>query len=104
MSKVKIHEFDPVIYPFKLWIMVTNNVNDVNNNFTDRKGNLIDKEYFDRQAAITQFVIKKDTEQYGVLISFNNKKCLDINTIAHESYHFADYFADEMGMDCERRQ
>jgi hypothetical protein len=34
-KKVKIHEFDPVVYPFKIWIVIDKNLLEIENNFLD---------------------------------------------------------------------
>lgn len=88
-SKVIIHEFDPVVYPFKLWVIISSNLIEIENNFvTSKKRKKIDlssiKDYHDA------FVVNKAVihdNKYGFLVVFNSKKtCID-STIVHETTH-----------------
>lgn len=84
MSKFKIYEFDPVIYPRKLWVV------------TDAKA-LEEFFYADDKAALTPIddneattyydVVRKNNKNVGVVIFI--RKGINVNTIAHESGHAA---------------
>lgn len=104
INKPVIHEFDPIIYPRKLWIMITDNPKDIEEYFEDEKGRKLDYESFKNRRASTMSAIRKDTDDFGVLIVFHKEEYLTISTIAHESFHVADWFCDILGLDCEREK
>mgnify|MGYP006918103038 CR=1 FL=1 len=72
---IKIHEFDPQIYPRKLWIAIT------------------DKAVFDAkpldEAAAAEVIDAHDGVNGGVLIRFRNKKSLTSKHATHEAVHAA---------------
>lgn len=98
MGKMIVHEFDPGIYPRKLWVCLNADKDELLERF----------EFFphpngldvalDRHAASCSSVRIKDGDWIGVMLFTTNKKYLDIQTIAHESAHIADYFFEELGM------
>jgi hypothetical protein len=64
-----IHEFDTIIYPFKIWISISSNLNEITDIFFDGKT----KEEFiftrtDDYEAITLPVIKKENWKIGVVV------------------------------------
>jgi hypothetical protein len=88
--KIKIHEFDPTIYPLKLWIVITEDLPEVVGKYV----NGVSLEPFklkglDSDGAYTCFVKEKDGINYGSLIVFRDEKYLTMQTIAHESTHAA---------------
>lgn len=100
MKKVECFEFDPVIYPRKLWIMVTNNPNDIYADFQnpDNPDTKIDDNAFNKYGAFTCRAERKSDLILGVLIVFGSKKSIDIKTIAHESFHAVEYISDDVGL------
>ena len=98
-NNIKLHEFDTVIYPRKLWIAISDRPSLVLNNFKCAE---ILKEEADYEAidsiATVYKAVKKDNDEGGALIIFRNKKLMTIDVIAHESYHAADYILCDLGM------
>lgn len=98
--KTVIHEFDPVIYPRKLWICINPSTAELENSFSiDTKygsGNLKFDKYY--SLATTSPVFKKDGDCRGVLICLKNQKSADFDIISHESIHAADYICEELGI------
>ena len=94
-----IYQFDPVIYPYKLWVCVTGDINTVlNDNFTDTLGNSFD--ITDKYEAITCSVKRKnEPTYYGTIITFDNKNYMDIKNIAHESTHAAKFLCNHIDME-----
>ena len=98
--KTVIHEFDPVIYPRKLWICINPSTVDLEGSF------VIDTKYgggdlkFDKfySLATTSPVFKKDGNYRGVLICFKSRMSADSDIISHESVHAADYICEELGI------
>jgi hypothetical protein len=95
------HEFDPVIYPYKLWIIVSDKPDTIIENFLDTENNTpeVDRDLTESSDAFTYNVIKKDTRQYGVVIQFNNTKSIDFKNVAHEATHAAKLLFDHISAD-----
>lgn len=102
MKPVQIRKFDPIVYPFKLWVVSTRDADYLRERFIDldRKGrteitsgDLINAE------AITYYVQERDTGLIGVLVVFINKEHMSMRLIAHESTHVARKAWDHMRED-----
>lgn len=91
MGKVNIHEFDPVIYPFKLWICVTKNRGAIKDRFVHCDDRLeLDTTWFDIGEAVVYYVEEREGEgRKGFLIVFMKRKFMTVKTIAHEATHAA---------------
>lgn len=94
-KKAIIHEFDPVLYPLKLWISITNNCEALSERFIWYNDGKIDID-FENDDAITGLVRQKDGF-IGVLIVFENKKMCNIKNITHEASHAVDDFWTRLG-------
>jgi hypothetical protein len=80
-SQIKLHEFNPVIYPRLLWISVSKT------QFEDR---FEDVSEFPRNAyAVVDCAYDKINRQGGVMIRFANRNVMNANNITHESIHAA---------------
>jgi len=97
------HEFDPVLYPVKLWVIVTDNNKVLNDRFSWYPKEDINID-FNISNATAGIALKKKGELLGVLIVFENSKQLNVKNIAHETSHAVrriwnhlgeDYFGDE---------
>lgn len=94
-----IHQFDPVIYPRKLWIIKTPDENIVKGAFTDRLG--AELSFVDDTGnpidCLVMRVRHKDSKMYGMLVWI---QCdMGFGTIAHEAFHVAcDIFQDVEAM------
>ena len=94
MSKCKVHEFDPQIYPRKLWIIKGGLPGDIKDMFILRDGKEIDFEVDDYDA-VTYSVMLKEKKKYGELIWYPDEEKIDPDRITHESVHAAmDIFGD----------
>ena len=83
-----IHEFDPEIYPRKLWVVVGNYKIDgfsIKTEFGKDSVPLLD----DSNDAATIHVHDDIRDLGGIMIRFMNKKSMSVQNIAHESYHAA---------------
>lgn len=87
----RIHKFDPVIYPRKLWVVLTDDSSVLKENFENIDGESPDGyEGFEDNRAITFRCSRKETSDYGVCVCFRRREFLnEIKTIAHESLHVA---------------
>ena len=106
-KKVVIHEFDPVIYPRKLWVAITKERNTLVKQFYNDIDNIeiVLPDNSHTLGAITFSCYKLDSKDYGILIIFDNKEICNTKTIAHEATHAADFMLqrlgeDDAGMEC----
>ena len=101
MKKVILHEFDPVIYPFKLWVVISSNLNEIAGNFIDGKTSesidLSDIEDHTDAFALNNYVKHKETNKNGFLVVFKNKKACAVPIIAHEATHVARFIWEHLG-------
>lgn len=86
---MKIHEFDPVVYPCKLWVAVSTDT------FSDRFEDV--SEWDDTADAIVDCVRDKLRNLGGILVRFESKNAITIANIAHESSHIAMNIFDYIG-------
>lgn len=94
----KIHEFDPQIYPFKLWVAITPDFYEVFAKFLD----LDTRQPFElinsnNMGAVTLPVFKYGSA--GVLIVFCKKDYITTGNIAHEASHYAKIVFRYIGAD-----
>ena len=100
MKKNKLYEFNPQIYPRKLWVLFKPSYETINKLF-HQDGKPLPFEQFDKmsrcqQNGSTMSVVSRETNDIGVVIIFWSKP--KISTISHESVHACDYIFDELGM------
>ncbi|MFA5849932.1 MAG: hypothetical protein WC833_08610 [Bacteroidales bacterium] len=96
---MEIHEFDPVIYPYKLWIIIDKKPTLISDKFNEYDGTPI--EFIDRDtnrtAAFTMPVIRKEKPNYGVIIFFRSKRSMSsYELVAHESSHAAKFLFEHI--------
>jgi hypothetical protein len=89
-TTIKLHEFDPTIYPRLLWITVSKA------QFEDR---FEDVSEFPRNAyAVVDCVYDKINRKGGVMIRFANRSMMNANNITHEAIHAAINILDYCGV------
>lgn len=97
-KKVQIHQFDPVIYPFKLWVAITNDLKAISDEFNDYpSGNEFSFLRNDKLIAFTQNVERKSDRKIGAIIVFNKRSDCSVKLIAHESTHAARMLWEHVG-------
>ena len=98
-KKAIIHQFDPVIYPCKLWVSITANLKGLEERFVDATTEKeINTSFIDKHEAVTYYVQQKEKPTYyGVLIATTSKSYLTTKLIAHESSHAADFIWQHIG-------
>jgi hypothetical protein len=96
---MEIHEFDPVIYPYRLWIIVDKTPYDITKEFNEYNGNRIEFIETDtkRLQAFTMSAYRKINPMYGVIIFFRSKQSMSYELVAHEASHAAKYLFDHIG-------
>lgn len=111
MSKdkdAKIYEFDPVIYPTRLYVAINPPFEKVDKMFymLNNDGEVVDeakKEYNSHFSAIaTTFIVanKKDNWKGCLVVIWRRKEC-GAGICAHEATHIYDWLDKEMGLDCQ---
>lgn len=85
MTKVnQIHEFDPEIYPRKLWVAVGIPDSEINDSFED-----VSPMGSNTNAQVDYCRRIKPEIKGGILVRFANRKAMTTSIIAHESAHIA---------------
>lgn len=85
-KKLIVHQFDPEIYPFYLWITVDKDTNKLSEFYTEDDTPV----FFPLDPGIDAFVpqeILKYKGHKGFLIHFNEKKLMTVSNICHEVSH-----------------
>ena len=105
MKDTKIHEFHPLIYPFKSWVIVNPKLDDVRDRFYtyDTNDNLLDFDntcFMNKSSiAMTCYpVVEKSSWWKGIILFIRDKKSVDVGGIAHEALHIVDYMCDTFGI------
>jgi hypothetical protein len=98
-SKSILKEFDPVIFPVKVWVSITDDFDKLSETFSDAtSGRDIDTSYIDGHEAVTYYVHRKNKpKDFGVLIATTSKSYFTTKLIAHEATHGADFIWDHTG-------
>ena len=98
MRKDIIHEFDPVIYPVKLWVSIANDTEFIKSKFTYypqcKELDFKSKVEYD---AWVDTVMDLETNKIGFLVCFNNFKACTTGIIAHEATHVSDRLWKHIG-------
>lgn len=106
-QKTKIHQFDPVIYPQKLWIAISKEGTELNEMFRHKStGETIRFEEYglNSKEALVFPVFRRETGDSGVLIVFTGKKYMSCKTIAHEAVHAAGYMFQHIGQEIDSEE
>lgn len=85
----EIKRFDCDVYPISLWLACGVSYDKLNKYFKTKF-----PEFSNADATTYKLSAVSSVDRDGVLIFFNNEKCLTHGVIAHESVHFASYIFD----------
>ena len=94
---MKIHEFDPLIYPRRLWVVTNANKRGLLESFDFKNAEGLDLA-LKNNSAVTALATNKSSGYIGVIVFTTSKKYLKGSTIAHEAVHFADAVFEELSM------
>ena len=94
MKKKGYFEYDPVIYPHKLWVCIGDNDGIISKIFG--KVSCV----HDEGVGGTTFSNVKvgNDDHYGTLVAFPSHDCIDVRSIAHEASHVVDAFEKRLGL------
>lgn len=101
MNKFKIYQFDPVIYPRKLWVACDGTVKDLNDSFADiddENSPLNESSFKNAIASTTSNLRSRKSGAYGVLVWMPDKSKVDVATVAHEAVHAATGILRDIGI------
>lgn len=100
-----IHQFSPVIYPFKLWVGIDVPAHDIIAEFygySMRNGEVSDftEDELNKATsyATTYPVVHKSTNLTGCFIHFHRRKYAVSAVMAHEASHVSDFMSDKFGL------
>jgi hypothetical protein len=96
-----IHEFDPVIFPVKLWILENPSVKKIKENFIPLDKNFFVPNEFSEDGIAYTSRISKNTysNKYGVWICILRKKDMKDGDYAHEACHAVNEIYNYVGAD-----
>ena len=94
-----IAEYDPQIYPCRLWVAVTTDLKSLSDKFNDvSTGVGIDTSFIYDHEAVTYYVQSKEKpKHYGILIASTAKHYFTTKLIAHEATHGAEFIWQHVG-------
>lgn len=101
----KIHEFDPLIYPTRIWVGVKVPFQDVTDKFytlaTD--GTVCDfseavKNYDITTVATCYPVGDKESGWRGVMLNIHRPKLMSVGVVAHEAEHIVCWICEQFGI------
>lgn len=99
MKKIKIYQFNPEIYPYKIWVTISNKLGNITDTFVETS--LLEMVFIgddELREASTCFVrTKLYPHYYGSVIVFNSKKYMTLKNIAHEAVHAANQLWSHVG-------
>lgn len=97
MKKKGYFEYDPMIYPRKLWVHIGNDFKDVVNSEFD--GIILPDDEEEYAGVTYEKAERKSDKKYGILVSFPSKKDMTMGNVSHESSHVVDAIEKACGID-----
>lgn len=98
---MELYKFDPIIYPYKLWIAIGNTPQEIEDKFYGYDGKLIKNLVNDTKGmvAFAMPVMDKRGDYLGCVIYFRNRKTMNYNYITHECLHATKYLCTHVDID-----
>jgi hypothetical protein len=98
VNKTIIHEFDPVIYPYKLWVVVAKSPIDIAERFNGYNNKPIENIVEDTKQldAFVMQVQRKSDSMLGALIYFSSKHIMTYGIVSHECTHAAKHLFEHI--------
>ena len=103
MKSSRVYEFDPVIYPTRIWVSVCPTAKSLQDKFyfLDYDGEYIkrvDLNDYNDSIATTFSVQDKKSGWRGCLVCIWQSRKASVGIIAHEGGHCTDWLCDELGL------
>ena len=97
MNKKKgYYEYDPVIYPRKLWVHIGDDFKEL---APKAFCNIVVDENKDYYGVEYGEVIRKSDDKYGILVSFPKRKDMTMDICVHEASHVCDDLEKATGLE-----
>lgn len=104
-KKTTIHEFDPQIYPCRLWVGKQSPFEEVEEKFwalttMNERTPIVDSMYVpDHFSVVTTYpVVSKEDGWCGLLVVIHKPKLFTVGKIAHEATHVTDFIFEKFEM------
>ena len=100
-KKTIFREFDPVIYPFKFWVIINEDLSIMSERFVATDMGEIDFSDTDLTPALTIPVFERKGlyRRYGIVIGFREKRDINMRNVAHECSHATKRIFEHIGAD-----
>lgn len=92
-------EYDPVIYPRKLWVAIGLEHKDISNTFTDNNGEELKQPNKDYDGLTISEVMRRTDNKMGEFVIFDTKKSMTMNVCTHEASHVCDAIEEVIGIE-----
>jgi len=92
-------EYDPVIYPRKLWVCIGQTEGDMRGWFEEIDGKDWSIECEDYDGLTISELRRKDNGEVGELVVFDSKKDMTMGICTHEASHVCDSIEEAIGME-----
>lgn len=107
MGNTKVYEFDPQVYPFRLWVAVKIPFEELDKFYCYLSNSEV-KEFSEkdiwkhsRSRATCWPVVRKDDNRIGILCSIWRTRGMTVGDITHESLHITDFLCGYLGVKAE---
>lgn len=94
---MKIKEFDPVIYPIKIWVCIGYDIKELRKKFIQNDD--IELQEVEDFNAYTQPVKRRKDNKLGIMIVFENYDYMSVEIISHEASHAAKIIFEHIDAD-----
>lgn len=102
MDKLQIHQFNPEIYPRKIWVVKGGSLKQIIEMFVQTDGKELDLSDVGKYDAITcNVMMREKPHSFGELIWYTRISKMNTDTIAHESVHAAMDIFDDVHCDVD---
>lgn len=99
-----IHEFNPIIYPFRLWVGMNVSAEDIKDafylyNFDDTINDFSGNDLSNTDTTATTYpVCSRKDNWIGAFVNIRRKDKCTVGVIAHEATHVCDLMSDRLGL------
>lgn len=105
MKNGKIYEFNPEVYPFRLWVGMNVQAQDIKDKFfawnigDDTVGDITDSDLSGNNIAATTYpVCCRKNNWIGAFVHIRRKNKCNVGVMAHEASHVCDFLSDRIGL------
>ena len=98
----KIHEFDPLLYPTRIWVGVNVPIEQISEKFYEllSDGSIDDFKASENDCAIATChpVVEKDSNWQGIFCHIKRPKLAGVGVTAHEAEHIVCWICEQFGI------